>query len=588
LVKSAVDTPHIMEVPPGEPPLTPEERARKLVGRVLSDRYRLYDLIATGGMGAVYRADHLFLKKRVAVKLLHPEMENMPDLVARFEREAVAGAHVRHPNVAAATDFGKLDDGSYFLVLEHVRGKTLSEVIRKGKLAPARAAAIARQIAAALDAVHAMGVVHRDIKPRNIMLVDGGDVVKLVDFGLALVRMDRISRPSVRPPQPSHPNPARLTFSGEVFGTAAYLAPEAAYGMDRVDGRADLYALGIVLYEMLAGKRPFESDDTTDILLMHRSKRPPPIGRDDVPPALEAVAMRLLAKEAADRYQTGAEVIRALDAVYPPADQRPSRRPTPPPPPPRGKAVLLAATGLAVLLALEGYRLLHARAPDAPPPVAASPSPLAPATASTEDAAYREPTRLHANAIPPEAIHAVSPGHPEPPAGADTARLLFLRAARARDRRGAARALLSLADKDAAAFRDPEVALAARDVAASLDPDTVADEVFDALSSRLGGPGVDILYGVVEVRGGSRAAARAAELLRRGDVISAASPELRIAFALREAPCDQKPALFSRAAEEGDARALAVLETLGRSCFVHNQQLEEAINALRAKTRARP
>jgi eukaryotic-like serine/threonine-protein kinase len=569
-----VHTPPILEVPPGEP-RSPEERAKRLVGRVLSDRYRLYDLIAVGGMGAVYRADHLFLKKRVAVKLLHPEMENMPDLVTRFEREAVAGAHVRHPNVAAATDFGKLEDGSYFLVLEHIRGETLSDVIHRGALPPARAAGIARQLAAALDAVHAMGVVHRDIKPRNVMLVEGSDFVKLVDFGLALVRMDRLSRPSVRPPQLSQPS-ARLTFSGEVFGTAAYLAPEAIYGMDRVDGRADLYALGVVLYEMLAGKRPFDAADTSDLLVMHRSARPPPLG-PDVPPGLEAIAMRLLEKDPADRYQTGAEVIRALDAVSPPPSQHASRRPAPLPPPPPRKVVLLLATGLGVLITLTGYRLLR---PALPPPL-----PLPAAAATAPDAA----PAATASADAPEAARAVSPGRSEAPAGADTARLLFLRAARAHDYRGAGRALVALADRDAAAFRDPEVALAARDVTGALEPDGTADDVYDALSRRLGGAGLDVLYAVVEGRGGSRAATRAADLLRRGDVIAAGSPELRIAFALREAPCDEKPALFDRAARDGDARALAVLETLGRSCFVRNQALEETIAALRAKTtRARP
>jgi serine/threonine protein kinase len=175
-----------------------QERAAALTGRTISDRYKILELVAMGGMGAVYRAEHLLMHKEVAIKVLHPETENFPELVSRFEREAVAGAHIQHPNVAIASDFGKFDEDSRFLVLEYIRGKTLREIIDEGPLLPTRAAAIARQIALGLAAVHAKGIVHRDVKPRNIMVLPGArmgeDLVKVIDFGLARCRSSS-SRP---------------------------------------------------------------------------------------------------------------------------------------------------------------------------------------------------------------------------------------------------------------------------------------------------------------------------------------------------------------------------------------------------------
>lgn len=241
------DLPTKEEAPPKqqESDLGAKERSSALIGRVVSERYRIAELLAMGGMGAVYRGEHLLLKKRIAIKILHPETENLPELVSRFEREAIAGAHIQHLNVAAATDFGKLDDGSYFLVLEYVRGTTLHQTIKNGRLEPRRAAHIARQIASALEAVHAMGIVHRDVKPRNVMLIEGkGDLAKLIDFGLAKFSMDRLTD-SLRTPISGGPGRRplgsgsserrsqtnegdRLTGVGVIFGTIAYLAPEAS------------------------------------------------------------------------------------------------------------------------------------------------------------------------------------------------------------------------------------------------------------------------------------------------------------------------------------------------------------------------
>ncbi|KYF49330.1 protein kinase, partial [Sorangium cellulosum] len=274
-----------------------------LVGSLISGRYRVHELIGEGGMGAVYRGEQVHLRKQVAIKLLRPLARRMPELVARFEREAVAGAHIRHPNVVAAIDFGQLDDASYFLILEYVAGTPLKEVIAAGRLQPARALRVARQIASALEAAHEKGIVHRDVKPQNVLL-DAHDQVRLIDFGLAKVNVDLLSSQTRKT---SGPSPA-LTSAGEVFGTLAYLAPEALRGMDAVDARADLYALGLVLYEMLAGQHPFDAKNVVERLKQQGPAGPPPLRARapdlEVPREVEQVVARLMEHDAAFRYQT--------------------------------------------------------------------------------------------------------------------------------------------------------------------------------------------------------------------------------------------------------------------------------------------
>ncbi|WP_437576900.1 protein kinase domain-containing protein [Sorangium sp. So ce887] len=310
---------------PPEPPLTADEaakhRAVSYLGRIISKRYRIDEVIAMGGMGAVYRGEHVHMHKRVAIKILHPDTERLPELVQRFEREAVAGAHIQHRNVATATDFGEAEDGSFFLVLEYVRGTTLHEIIRRGPMPAARAALIARQLAAGLGTAHAMGIVHRDVKPRNVMVVEPqGDFVKLIDFGLAKVSVDELRRSGASPESvrmEGEPLPVRLTTAGVIFGTIAYLAPESALGMDFVDERADLYALGLIFYEMLAGKHPFLAKDPVALFNQQRSAPVPAIAEHApgvaVPPAIEAVVRRLLEKQPRARFEGAAELIAALD-----------------------------------------------------------------------------------------------------------------------------------------------------------------------------------------------------------------------------------------------------------------------------------
>ncbi|HLV23050.1 MAG TPA: serine/threonine-protein kinase [Polyangiaceae bacterium] len=294
------------------------------VGSILADRYRIHALLGEGGMGKVYAGEHVLMRKKLAVKVLHRELTTIPDVVQRFEREAMAAANIDHPNVAAATDFGKLDDGSVYLVLEYVQGRSLREEIAEGPIPAERALHVGRQIASALGSAHGLKRVHRDLKPENVMLVDKGgepDFVKVLDFGIAKVPIGELSK-SQRPPGTGTP----ITKVGMVFGTPEYMAPEQALGQT-VDGRADLYALGVILYEMIAGVRPFSSSSQVGILGQQLSKPPPPFSERApgiaVPRAAEQLVLKLLAAEAADRFQTAADVSAAIDAIIgPPITRR--------------------------------------------------------------------------------------------------------------------------------------------------------------------------------------------------------------------------------------------------------------------------
>ncbi|HEY3499977.1 MAG TPA: serine/threonine-protein kinase [Polyangiaceae bacterium] len=290
------------------------------VGTVLAGRYRIDSVIGEGAMGKVYAAEHVLMRKRLAVKVLHRELSSVPELVQRFEREAMAAANIDHPNVASATDFGKLDDGSVFLALELVEGRCLRDEIAKGPMASLRALHVARQIAAAIGSAHALSIVHRDLKPENVMLVEKGgdpDFVKVLDFGVARVPIGDAAPGAGGP----------ITRAGMVFGTPEYIPPEQALGQVS-DGRADLYSLGVILFEMLAGSRPFVADSKVSLVGQHLGKPPPRLVERGVTVAepVEGLVLRLLEKEAARRPQEAEEVVKAIDVLVGKPQRGQSRR----------------------------------------------------------------------------------------------------------------------------------------------------------------------------------------------------------------------------------------------------------------------
>ncbi len=272
--------------------------------------------IGRGGMGAVYRVEHLMMKKELALKLLHPELGRLDEVAKRFEREAEAAARLDHPNIIGVTDFGRTPDGQLFLAMELLHGPSLAEVIRPdgqaGKpLGTERSLRVIKQVLKALDHAHASGIVHRDLKPENIVLIerDGErDIVKLLDFGIAKITSGESDSKEV------------LTQAGVVFGTPEYLSPEQALG-EEADGRADLYAAGVMLYEMLTGRRPFEAESKVEVLSMHLTRDALPMHKvapqAAVPVALERVVEHAMAKKRAERFADANAFLHALDEGEP-------------------------------------------------------------------------------------------------------------------------------------------------------------------------------------------------------------------------------------------------------------------------------
>lgn len=278
-----------------------KENPDPLIGAVFTDKYEIEAKLGTGGMCDVYRARHIRIGKAVAIKVLHPEFTADPKVVERFEQEARAASLVHHPNAITIMDYGVAAGNTPFLVMELIEGATVRQLLQRyGAMTAERAAGIITQACGALEAAHTVGVIHRDIKPQNIIIseVDGRDWVEVVDFGIAKIQED-VSRRTA------------LTGANLILGTPQYMSPEQAEEKP-VDARSDIYSLGVVVYEMLAGAPPFSGNSTTRLLIAHAVEPPPPLinQRPDIPPGVAAVVTRALEKDPARRQQSALEFAR--------------------------------------------------------------------------------------------------------------------------------------------------------------------------------------------------------------------------------------------------------------------------------------
>ena len=286
-------------------PKQPDDR----VGRVVDERYEILEAMASGSMGAVYRAERVPVGKVVAIKFLHASFANDSEFLIRFERETQVMSKLAHPNCVSVVDFG-VWEGSPYLVMDFVAGRTLRSLIDAGPIPAPRALALARQIAAGLAHAHAHEIVHRDIKPANIMISDeigAGERVRILDFGLARLRTG---------------GGRDATQTNVVVGTPNYMAPEQTVGGGIVDARTDIYATGVVLFEMLVGEKPFAAEETMQLLGMHRAApiprlvdRLPEAAAAELPDGIQEIIDKAMAKRPDDRFQSGVELADAIAAV---------------------------------------------------------------------------------------------------------------------------------------------------------------------------------------------------------------------------------------------------------------------------------
>jgi serine/threonine-protein kinase len=371
-----------------------------LVGHTLADRYRLTRKIGEGGMGAVYEAQHVQLSKPVAVKVLRDKYLDRPEVAKRLVQEARLASSIRHENIIDITDSGSTEDGRTFVVMEHLVGQSLAELLRReGALPEGRVLEIARQAASALGAAHARGIVHRDVKPENLFLLDRGgrDFVKVLDFGISK---------SMKPGAPPTEESLRLTHTGMVLGTPLYMSPEQARGDDDLDERIDVYALGVILYECLTGEVPFRANNYLGVISAVVNQEVTPVRKlrpeMRISEALEQVVQKAMAKSRDDRYPSMAAVVADLELVAaggnvdaprltPTGNERPR------------STLWLAAVGVlagtAFLLAVDRFTRAPAAPPNPPPPTSAAappnPTPAPPPAPKT--------VVLHVETTPPGA-----------------------------------------------------------------------------------------------------------------------------------------------------------------------------------------
>ena len=277
-----------------------------LINKIISGRYKVLSQIGEGGMGVVYEAEHIEIEKKVALKVLRDDFSKRPEVVARFRQEARSAGKIGNAHIVDVTDFGQLDNGGVYFVMEHLQGRGLNEVIRDENITVERGVYIVLQIAKALKAAHKMGIVHRDLKPENVFLVENDeekDFVKILDFGIAKIS-DRDSEGQ------------RLTKTGMIFGTPEYMSPEQAAGKT-LDHRVDIYALGCIMFEMFTGRVPFDGETFMAVLTQHMFEPPPELEDINpeacVPQEVKAVIYKAMAKDKEDRYSDMIELSEDLE-----------------------------------------------------------------------------------------------------------------------------------------------------------------------------------------------------------------------------------------------------------------------------------
>ncbi len=577
-----------------------------LIGALLGDRYRVIERIGAGGMGAVYRGVHTALKRDVAIKVLLPELGDKDEFIRRFEREAESVSRLAHPNIIAVTDFGRTPEGLLFLVMEFLDGQSLTAIIRKGAMEIPRALFIVRQVLNALGHAHAAGVVHRDLKPDNIMLVtrDGRpDVVKILDFGIAKVTDSGSGTGAGR---------EALTQAGMIFGTPEYLSPEQALG-DTVDARADLYAAGVILFEMLTARRPFESDDKVRIISMHLSHPPPRMSQANpdvqIPAPIEEVVAQSLEKQRDHRFASAGaflaalgeaetEVARAGIAVETDAATAAAVRTLQVHPVPAHRTWHRPAVAVAcgLVLAGVGYALVQGRSlrsKTRPRTVASAPVVRPAAPPAELGARIRVVEGLLGAGEIVKARAAIEQLLAENP-GNGRVRYLLGRLAFADDHH-----LAALDDYREAIALDPGFRgdpILIEHLGVALGEARAADAALDLAIERVGRPAADLLERVANGSGDLRRRQKAAHALselgeeRRVDTVSLRGAELR-----RATNCEEKKTIVIWLAKADDPRALPALRSqrsrggiegfLGaepnNACM--KMELSEAISKLEAK-----
>ena len=362
-------------------------------GAVVRGKYRIVSKVGQGGFGAVYKALHVQFDELRAIKVINKEYLNDQLFVKRFKHEAVITRKLQHPNAVRVDDIDESEDGTPFIVMEFIEGQSLRKLIEtEGAQPAARVCSVIRQSAAALEASHRLGMVHRDIKPDNIVLVETpeGEMAKVLDFGIAKVKEGR----------KGDTGGMTLTGTGVVIGTPQYMSPEQAMGKrgDQLDGRSDLYSLGIVMYQMLSGELPFKADTTMEMLIAHVQQPPVDVcavhPELQIPEAVASIAMRLLAKNPDDRPASAQDLINEIEAaeavvsgemgathVMSAVDMEEQPINIPPPPPPPRPAPKTSRTAMPQPSAGSGAALRTVTPPPAPPRPATQVRPAPPAPA---------------------------------------------------------------------------------------------------------------------------------------------------------------------------------------------------------------